>query len=367
MDFFAAQAAAHRRTQRLLIAYAVAVLGVVAAITSVILLSVALFNTNVYSPQPYSERILEYPGGVVLTALAVLGVIAVAALHRMAQLAGGGGAVATALGAVKVTGSTQDPRRRRLLNVVEELAIAAGLPVPEVYILEQEPGINAFAAGYAPADAAVTVTRGALERLNREELQGVIGHEFSHILNGDMRLSTRLAGPLFGLLVIAIAARYLVGSLRGGRRVGPLVFAALIIMALGYLGVLFGRLLQSAISRQQESAADAASVQFTRDTTGLRDALVHIARAPAGSLLTTAEGEDLAHLFIAAAQDRWFSTHPPLADRIRALDPHFDLTLLDQPEPAPEPSHELPQEPQRSARRRSRRPGWSAGRWRRRR
>jgi Zn-dependent protease with chaperone function len=336
MDFFAAEAHAHARARRLLVAYGFAVLAVVAAITGVVALSFALVSTDVYSPLPYSARIAAHPGMLAITALAVLGIIGIAALHRMAQLSAGGGAVATAMGGVKVTRETQDPKRRRLLNVVEELAIAAGVPVPEIYVLEQEAGINAFAAGFAPADAAVTVTRGALERLNRAELQGVIGHEFSHILNGDMRLNTRLAGPLFGLLVIAIVARYAL-RLGGNRSRGgaPLVVAALAVMVLGYLGVLLGRLLQAAISRQSELLADASSVQFTRDVSGLRDALTRIARAPLGSQLATPEGEDLAHLFIAPAYDRWFSTHPPLPDRIRALDPHFDLRVLEQPEREP--------------------------------
>jgi Zn-dependent protease with chaperone function len=333
MDFFAAQAAARERTRRLLIGYTFAVAAVVGAITWVVSFVYTLFATNIWSSVPYSERVATHPGLVATTALAVLGIIGIAALHRMAQLRGGGGAVATSLGGVKVTRETTDPRRRRLLNVVEEMAIASGLPVPEVYVLEQESALNAFAAGHAPADAAIAVTRGTLEQLNRAELQGVIGHEFSHILNGDMRLNTRLVGPLFGLLVIAIVARYAlrIAARSGGRR-GEVFFipAALVVMALGYLGVLFGRLLQAAICRQREFLADASSVQFTRDTTGLRDALVRIARAPAGSTVATADGEDLAHLFIAAAFDRVFATHPPLAARVRALDPHYDTRVLEQ-------------------------------------
>ncbi len=331
MDFFAAEAAAHSRTQRLLVAYAIAVATVVFGITWVVVSVYTLFSTNFWSAEPYSSRIVSHPGVLSVTALAVLAVITVAALHRMAQLRGGGGSVATSLGGVRVTRETQDPKRQRLLNVVEELAIAAGVPVPEVYVLEQEPGINSFAAGFGPADAAISVTRGALEQLNRAQLQGVIGHEFSHILNGDMRLNTRLVGPLFGLLVIAIIARYSMRGFQFGRRAGPLIGGALVIMALGYIGVLLGRLLQSAICRQREFLADASSVQFTRDTDGLRDALVRIGRAPAGSHIVAPEGEDLAHLFVAPAGDRLFATHPPFAARLRALDPHFDVGILDEP------------------------------------
>ncbi|MBS0396844.1 MAG: M48 family metalloprotease, partial [Proteobacteria bacterium] len=333
MDFFAAQAAAHARTRVLLAAYAAAVAVVVGAITWVVAFLYALVSTNIYSAEPYSARLLDHPGMLAVTAAGVLGVIAVAALHRIAQLAAGGGAVAAALGASRVTRETADPRRRRLLNIVEETAIASGVPVPEVYVLDQESGINAFAAGFSPADAAITITRGALERLDRAELAGVIGHEFSHLLNGDMRLNTRLAGPLFGLLVIAIVARFTMRGIGGNTRATPFLAAGLLIMGLGYVGVLLGRLLQAAICREREYLADAASVQFTRDPTALRDALVRIARCPAGSHLQGADGEDLAHLLLAPGRDRLFSTHPPLAARIRRLDPHFDLRILDQPEP----------------------------------
>ena len=331
MDFFAAEAAAHSRTQRLLIAYGLSVAAVVFAITWVVAAVYTLFSTNIYSPQPYSARMVEHPGALTFTALAVLGFVTGAAWYRMAQLRGGGGAVASSMGGVRVTRETEDPKRLRLLNIVEEVAIAAGVPVPEVYVLENEPGINACAAGFSPTDAAISVTRGAIEQLNRTQLQGVIGHEFSHILNGDMRLNTRLVGPLFGLLIIAILARASMRGFQFGRRAGALVGAAFVVMALGYLGVLLGRLMQAAICRQREFLADASSVQFTRDTDGLRDALVRIGRAPAGSGMIAPEGEDLAHLFIAPSCERTFSTHPPLAARIRALDAHFDVSVLEEP------------------------------------
>jgi Zn-dependent protease with chaperone function len=337
VHFFAAQAAARRRTRRLLVAYALAVAVVVAAISWVVLATLVMLATDAYSPVPYSARMAANLDVAVFTGMIVLGVIAFASLYRSYQLRGGGGAVARALGGERVPRETADPKRRRLLNVVDEMAIASGVPVPAVYVLEQENGINAFAAGLAPTDAAIAVTRGALERLTRAELQGVIGHEFSHVLNGDMRLNTRLAGPLFGLLVIAIVARHVVEGLRGARdrRAGAFVLAALAIMVIGYLGVWLGRLLQAAICRQREFLADASSVQFTRDTTGLRDALVRIARSGAGSRVASAEGEDLAHLFIASAYDRAFATHPPLPERIRALDPRFDLDALGRLAPEP--------------------------------
>jgi Zn-dependent protease with chaperone function len=338
MDFFAAQAASRRRTRWLLAAYALAVATVVAAITWVVLVLFLALASDGPFVAPAGVWWRSNLDVALATALLVFGVIGIAALYRTSQLRGGGGAVAMALGGTKVTRETQDPRRRRLLNVVEEMAIASGVPVPEVYVLEQETAINAFAAGYLPTDAAIAVTQGALERLNRAELQGVIGHEFSHVLNGDMRLNTRLAGPLFGLLVIAIVARHLLRALRssGSRKAGALVLAALVVMALGYLGVWLGRLLQAAVCRQREFLADASSVQFTRDNTALRDALVRIARGARGSRLATAEGEDLAHLFIAPAYDRMFATHPSLAARVRALDPRYPLAELGKFDPEPD-------------------------------
>jgi len=334
MDFFAAQAAARRRERRFIVAYSFAVLAIAAAITVVVVSVLVTAGESSGSAISHTGRLTTHPGLVFLTALTVLGVIGVAALYRSGQLTSGGGAVARSLGGMRVQRPVQDPKLQRLLNVVEEMAIAAGLPVPEVYVLEQEPGINALAAGFSPADAAICVTRGTLARLNRAELQGVIGHEFSHILNGDMRLSTRLAGPLFGLLVIAIAGRMLLRATSGrDRRAGAVIVIGTAVMCLGYLGVFFGRLLQAAICRQQEFLADASCVQFTRDTDGLRDALAHVARSPASSVLVGAAGEDLAHLFLAEAYDRWYATHPPIAERIRALDSHFDLASLSRPEP----------------------------------
>ena len=224
-----------------------------------------------------------------------------------------------------------DPLRRRLVNVVEEMAIASGVPVPRIYVLEREAGINAFAAGHNPANAAIAVTRGALVNLNREELQGVIAHEFSHVLNGDMRLSTRLIGWLFGLTVIAMVARTVLrhaprtaGSGRkGGGAIAVIYVAALVVLLLGWIGLFFGRLIQAAVSRNRESLADASAVQFTRDPGGLRGAFVKIGALGIGSRFSDADAEEVAHLLFAEGLARAFATHPPLVERIRALDPRF--------------------------------------------
>ncbi len=229
-----------------------------------------------------------------------------------------------------MTADTTDPLRRRLLNVVEEMAIASGVPVPQVYILEREAGINAFAAGHNPANAAVTVTRGALVNLNRDELQGVIAHEFSHVLNGDMRLSTRLIGLLFGLTVIAMIARLVLrhgprsgGGRKGGAAIAVIYLAAVVVLLLGWIGLFFGRLIQAAVSRNRESLADASAVQFTRDPQGLRGALVKIGALGIGSRFADADPEEVAHLLFAEGIQRAFATHPPLLERIREIDPSF--------------------------------------------
>jgi Zn-dependent protease with chaperone function len=228
---------------------------------------------------------------------------------------------------------TRDPALRRLHNVVEEMSIASGVTMPEIYVLEGEDGINAFAAGNSPADAAVAVTRGAVTRLNREELQGVIAHEFSHVLNGDMRLNSKLLGWVFGLLVIAILARlFMQGVGRGGRRndkAGALIMVALAIMVIGYIGVFVGRILQAAVSRHRERLADASAVQFTRNTSGLVGALLKIAGVDSGSKLRTPDKEEVAHMLFAPGMARLFATHPPIVERVRELEPSFKRENLE--------------------------------------
>jgi Zn-dependent protease with chaperone function/uncharacterized tellurite resistance protein B-like protein len=236
------------------------------------------------------------------------------------------------------------------------MAIAAGLPVPEVYILENEPGINAFAAGMQPANAAVAVTRGALERLTRDELQGVVAHEFSHILNGDMRLNARLMGYVFGLVAVSMAGRLLlrgaaIGGPRGrsgGRRGGggggataALMAAGLAIVVLGSIGVLAGRILQAAVSRQREVLADASAVQFTRNPEGLANALKRIAASPLASSVRAVRREEIGHMLFASGRRSLaglMATHPPVAERIRALDPHWKPG---DPPPPPPPAREV--------------------------
>jgi len=301
-------------------------------------------NALFLGDQSWQQWVAAHAGLVATMIGGTLAVMGLASLYRAATIARGGGQVARLLGATEVSGEGADPLQRRLVNVVEEMALAAGLPVPEIYILEQEAGINAFAAGMAPTNAAITVTRGALERLDRAELQGVIAHEFSHILNGDMRLNQQLMGLSFGILVLSIAGRWLLRGARytrrdknGGQAAAFLIGLALVII--GALGVLCSRLIKAAVARQRERLADASAVQFTREPEGLAGALKKIAGY--GARINSVDTEEVAHMLFehsSRAFTGWFATHPPLLERIRALEPNFD------PRDLPEPSR-LPPEP----------------------
>ena len=328
MNFFERQEQSRRTSRLLVVLFVAAVLAVAAAVNAVVcfVLSLGEASRIGYTPT-MGEWMSTHPGTVLLTTLAVVGIIALASLYKTVVLGGGGGVVARSLGGVRVSPDTTDPQQRRLLNVVEEMAIASGVPMPEVYLLEQETGINAFAAGHNPANAAIGVTRGTLTTLNRAELQGVIAHEFSHILNGDMRLNIRLMGLLFGLLVIALIGRTVLRLSSGGRdskKAMPVLVVALAVMVVGYIGLFFGRLIQAAVSRSRESLADASAVQFTRDPTGLRGALVKIGAVSGGSRIGNPEVEEVAHMLFAPGMNRFFATHPALEERLKAIDPRFD-------------------------------------------
>ena len=341
MNFFEQQRHARQRTLVFVLLFTLATLAVVAVTNVVVLAAISVFLFKAQMPLTPSAWLASHPQALVWTSLGTLGAIAAAILYRLASLSSGGGAVARELGGVLVGTDTPDPVRRQLLNVVEEMAIAAGMPVPDVYVLEREAGINAFAAGFSTSDAAVAVTRGALETLTRDELQGVIAHEFSHILNGDMRLNTRLIGVTFGILVIALTGRMILRGMaqtrvRGsGRSGGGVVVVALALglalTVVGYIGVLFARLIKAAVARSREALADASAVQFTRNPPGLASALKKIAAMPLRATLTSAESEEVNHMLLTDGEGLFgslFASHPPIIERIRALDPRFDPAEL---------------------------------------
>jgi Zn-dependent protease with chaperone function len=334
MNFFQRQEETRRSSRRLVLLFAIAVLAVIAAVNFVVFFALAFTQDRRMGYAPtVNEYMFAHPGMVLVTTLVVAGIIGLASLYKTVVLGGGGGVVARSLGGVRISPDTSDPQQRRLLNVVEEMSIASGVPMPEVYLLEQESGINAFAAGHNPSNAAIGVTRGTIATLNRAELQGVIAHEFSHILNGDMRLNIRLMGLLFGLLVIALIGRTVLrlgSSSSESKKAVPIWGIAVLVMLVGYVGLFFGRLIQSAISRHREALADASAVQFTRDPTGLRGALVKIGALSNGSKLGNPEVEEVAHMLFAPGIKRFFATHPALEDRLRAIDPQFDPKEFDR-------------------------------------
>lgn len=278
-----------------------------------------------------SERLLGV-GGL------VGGVIMVGSWSKLAQLSGGGKVVAQSLGGRPVEPTTSDLSERRLLNVVEEMAIASGVPVPEVWIMDGEQGINAFAAGTDNTNAVIGVTRGTLERLTRSELQGVVAHEFSHILNGDMKLNMRLMGWIFGLVMLSMLGRIMLESfrfLRGSRDskgngiVFAIILAGLAVWLVGSVGVLFARMLQSAISRQREYLADASAVQFTRDPGGIAGALKKIGGFEEHGKISSPKAMEARHMFFAGSGfSALMATHPPLEKRIKAIEPRWKGEML---------------------------------------
>ena len=336
MNFFEHQEAARKKTSLLVVYFVLAVVAIIAAVY------LAVVATFLFAAKDRSGGLdfaqLWHPELFLPVALATLALVGGGSAYRIAALSGGGHTVAELLDGRPIDSNTTDPDERRVLNVVEEMAIASGTPVPPVYLLEEEGGINAFAAGYTPSDAVIGVTRGCVQALTRDELQGVIAHEFSHILNGDMRLNIRLMGVLYGILMISITGWFLFritsgGSSRrdsGGKKEGnnPLPLLGLSLYAIGYIGVFFARLIKAAVSRQREYLADASAVQFTRNPPGIAGALKKIGASSDGSRVHDAEAEEVSHMFFGEAlglsSANLMATHPPLPDRIQRIDPSFD-------------------------------------------
>ena len=335
-QFFEHQEEARRQTSWLVFLFGCAVAGIVALLYGLALALTGLSQTDAYG-RVVAERLPYWqPDLFAQVVLATLAVVAGGSLYKIWQLRGGGAVVAEHLGGQLIPPDTRDPEARKLLNVVEEMAIASGTPTPPVYLLAEEDGINAFAAGFTSSDAVIAVTRGSIHHLSRDELQGVIAHEFSHILNGDMRLNIRLMGAVHGILLIGIIGYFLFRSslYAGGRRNSRdntgtvMVLAGIGLMAAGFLGTFFGNLIKASVSRQHEFLADASAVQFTRNPMGIAGALEKIATLEVGSVLKSPSAPEASHLFFSqglrGGLQALFATHPPLAERIRRLDPSFD-------------------------------------------
>lgn len=328
MNFFERQQVARRNTRVMIALFIAAVVCIVVAVDFVLALSWAI-GFEEAMPRRF------YAWGALIT----VGAIFAVSLWEVLRLrAGGGETVAAMVGGRRIMPNTTDLLERRLLNVVEEMAIAAGTRVPAVFVMDEEAGINAFAAGYDVSRTAVTVTRGTLETLNRDELQAVIGHEFSHIVNGDMSLNIHMMGVLAGIVFLGAVGGFILRNLRGSssgsssRKSKDKDLAALWALGIGlyvvgYVGLFFARLIKASVSRQREFLADASSVQFTRNPDGLAGALDQIRASGRTSLVTSRRAEDVSHMFfgqgITMGLDTLFATHPPLEERIKRVNPRF--------------------------------------------
>ncbi|HHF2858278.1 TPA: M48 family metallopeptidase [Vibrio diabolicus] len=333
MDFFDHQDTARQRTGLLVFLFSLAVV-TITGLVSVLSIGIYYGVTGEHFDQ---ETALTY---VLLCFAGVLLVVAISSMVRLSALTSNGGrGVAESIGGKLISSNTLDAKHRQLLNVVEEMAIASGIPVPPVYVMQEERGINAFAAGMSIDDAVIGVTQGALDSFTRDELQGVIAHEFSHILNGDMRLNTRLIGVLFGITCIAHFGHLVLDNTHHTSRVSRsssdsdkgfavIMLIAIICLVLGWIGTLFGSMIKAAISRQREFLADASAVQFTRNDQGIAGALKKIGSHMAGSSLNTKASDEMSHMMFGQSKLSGFSglfaTHPPLEERIRRIEPGWD-------------------------------------------
>ena len=336
MDFFASQELARRNSRRLIIYLVLSVICMIVAIYALSLVAFGFLNqSQTHSAGP--PRLFN-PELLLGVAFGVTTVVGLGSLYRISSLRGGGESVAAMLGGRLVPPNSRDPEERRILNVVEEMALAAGTPVPPVYIMDEEPGINAFAAGYTIDDAVIGINRGTIQILSRDELQGVVAHEFSHILNGDMRMSIRIIGLLHGIQVLAMLGYYMLHSFsygghrrrhsQGNNNSGGLVILAIGLIAIGWIGMFFARLIKASVSRQREYLADASAVQFTRNPEGISGALKMIGASMEGSVVLNPAAEETSHMFFASMFKNGFAslfaTHPPLDQRIARIEPNFD-------------------------------------------
>ncbi|EPE2666615.1 M48 family metallopeptidase [Vibrio parahaemolyticus] len=333
MDFFHHQDTARQRTGLLVMLFTLAVLAIT-GLVSVISIGIYFYFTG----EPFTtQSIISY---CLLSFVGVLLVVSISSFIRLSELnANGGRGVAESIGGKLISTDTSNAKHRQLLNVVEEMSIASGIPVPPVYVMTEEHGINAFAAGMSIDDAVIGVTQGALDAFSRDELQGVIAHEFSHILNGDMRLNTRLIGALFGITCIAHFGHLILDNSNSTRHVSRsssdsnkgfavIILIAIVCLVLGWLGTLFGNMIKAAISRQREFLADASAVQFTRNDQGIAGALKKIGSNVQGSTLNTKASDEMSHMMFGQSKLSGFSglfaTHPPLDERIRRIEPNWD-------------------------------------------
>ena len=333
MGFFEQQDRARRATTRLLVLYTITVALIVACANLVVVPLYILWAGTPATLAVYAT-----------VSLVTLALIALGSLEIITRLSIGEAELGLVLAGRRVARGTGIDAERRLINVVDEMAIASGLAAPPVYVLNREEGINAFAAGRSPNQAIVVVTKGALEQLSRDELQAVIAHEFGHILNGDIRLNLRAACALQGIVFLSAIGRFMMQYYSGhgteeGRRFLHPPFAVLGagLYALGFIGLIGARLIQAAIAREREYLADASAVRYTRNADALCGALARIHRHPQGSSIRNWHAESLAHMLFAPNRSAWYATHPPIEARMQRANPHQPPELyfeqVDRPKP----------------------------------
>ncbi len=347
MDFFEHQDRAKAQSRKFVLLYAAAVIAI-CIVLSIIAAAIVYFSAN----EPNQSATLPALAAAAITAIITALLIGAGSAHRISELRGGGSTVAQSLGGILIDPSTKDPHQRQLLNIVEEMSIASGVPVPPVYLMHKERGINAFAAGYTPGDAVIGVTQGCITGLKRDELQGVIAHEFSHILNGDMKLNIRMIGFLNGILLLTIVGHILLRTAphtardKNGVPILLVMLAlAISMLILGSLGALAAKLIQASVSRQREFLADASAVQFTRNPEGIANALRRLGSKQSATKVKHPRAQESAHMFFGEALNLGASlaTHPPLKQRIKRINPQWDGTFLPPLEiQTPEPETKKP-------------------------
>lgn len=332
MNFFQSQAKARSQTTKLVLLFSLAVIGLVVVTNILVMFLFGFLETNGEPiDMTFLQQQFDWTTFFVIAAI-VISVIVIASLYKITTLSGGGKVIAQSLGGTLVEHSTEHHQYKVLLNVVEEMALASGTPVPQVYVLKNESAINAFAAGFTLDDAVIGVTQGALDYFNREELQGVIAHEFSHIVHGDMRINMRLIGILHGILALGLIGYYIMrvgGTSRSSKNDNgsKLALLGIGLIIIGYSGTFFGNIIKAAISRQREYLADASAVQYTRNNRGIANALKKIGGYSNGSKLAHSEAPSMSHAYFASGITSHFralfATHPPLDKRIKSIEPYW--------------------------------------------
>ena len=342
MDFFSRQNDAQARSRAFFTAFFPAVFLAVVILYFVItacMVTMGILPSIIYG---YPQKILSLRPFLIVGSV-ISGIIFFISWRTIRTIKKGGGAYIAQVMGGELLETPKDLKETQIINVVEEMAVASGLPRPRIYIFPNEFSINAVTAGLDHDDAIIALTCGAVTHLSRDELQCVVAHEFAHILNGDYALNLTMAGWLSGLLFFSVkglellsvtsdaANKYINNTKQGD--VGALLLITIVGVILyvgGGIGKLGAELVQAAISRQREYMADAFAVQFTRNPASLAGALKKIAGYPRRGTIKNSRALMMKSFFIASptqSQDLW-QTHPPLEERITTLDPHWDGKIV---------------------------------------